>query len=102
MIGACTHDCWNKTITGFCTTTGCINPKYNGIGVETAVDILTYSAIDSSEYLRGYADGKDDALKKLKTLVTLSRDIEVSKDGSKAVIFAYDEVIGMIEEMEET
>ena len=28
----CNHICDNKTPLGYCQTTGCINPKYNGSG----------------------------------------------------------------------
>ena len=28
MIGICPYDCDNKTEYGYCSSTGCINPKY--------------------------------------------------------------------------
>lgn len=33
MNGTCPYICDNKTSLGYCQTTGCINPKYNGSGV---------------------------------------------------------------------
>lgn len=29
MIGPCPYDCTNKSFTGYCKTTGCINPVYS-------------------------------------------------------------------------
>ena len=30
-MGPCAYDCWNKTDTGYCKTTGCINPAYQSV-----------------------------------------------------------------------
>ena len=43
----CSKDCYNKTHYGYCKTTGCINPKYNGVNVKVSqttvmVDIYPY------------------------------------------------------------
>ena len=34
-IMGCPHICGNKTSLGYCKTTVCINPKYNGSGTYT-------------------------------------------------------------------
>ena len=35
LFNMCQHVCDNKTAEGFCKTTACINPKYNGSGTYT-------------------------------------------------------------------
>ena len=52
MITMCPYNCENKTLSGYCKTTACINPKYQGtrtIRLEHTTQGITVRVVEVSE-----------------------------------------------------
>ena len=52
MITICPYNCENKTLSGYCKTTACINPKYQGtrtIKIEPQTQGITVRVVEVSE-----------------------------------------------------
>ena len=52
MITICPYNCENKTLSGYCKTTACINPKYQGtrtIRLEPTTQGITVRVVEVSE-----------------------------------------------------
>ena len=56
MISQCDKVCGNKTASGYCKTTACINPQYSNIGTAQYGQGVKYVAVTNADRIRAMSD----------------------------------------------
>ena len=56
MIHPCDKPCGNKTASGYCATTACINPQYSNIGTAHYGQGVQKSIITNADRIRSMTD----------------------------------------------
>lgn len=56
MVNPCDKPCGNKTASGYCATTVCINPKYSNIGTVQYGQGVQKSSVTHGDELRSMTD----------------------------------------------
>ena len=56
MVHQCDKQCGNKTASGYCATTVCINPKYSNIGTVQYGQGVQKSSVTHGDELRSMTD----------------------------------------------
>lgn len=82
MIHPCDKPCDNKTASGYCATTACINPKYSNIGTAHYGQGVQKRIVTHGDELRAMTD------EELAEFL-LNRDLDVVEKESKAAGFTY-------------
>lgn len=56
MVHPCDKPCGNKTASGYCATTVCINPQYSRIGTAQYGQGVKKRIVTNADRIRGYTD----------------------------------------------